>query len=135
MTEIHSGHLQPGNVVCDVSRPRDVLSEIAASRKDVLVIDGGVVDVPGAVNFNFDVGFPPGKAYTCMAETMALALEGWFEDYTLGKKISSQQVAEIDTIATKHGFRLSGFRSFEQNLTADQIEATWLRSQAAQQSS
>lgn len=134
-TVIHSDHLRPGSVVCDVSRPRDVSPEIAARRKDILVIDGGVVDVPGPVDFHFDFGFPPGKAYACMAETMALALEGRFEDYTLGKKFSSQQVAEIDTIATKHGFRLSGFRSFEKNLTAEQIEDTWLHAQVAQQSS
>jgi predicted amino acid dehydrogenase len=134
-TLIHSEHLQPGSVVCDVSRPRDVSPEIALHRKDVLVIDGGVVNVPGPVNFNFDFGFPPGKAYACMAETMALALESRFEDFTLGKKVSSQQVAEIDTIATKHGFRLSGFRSFEKNLSAEQIEDTWLHAQAAQQSS
>jgi fatty aldehyde-generating acyl-ACP reductase len=132
---IHSEHLQPGSVVCDVSRPRDVSAEVAAHRKDILVIDGGVVDVPGPVNFNFDFGFPPGKAYACMAETMALALEGRFESYTLGKNISPQQVEEIDTIAIKHGFKLSGFRSFEKNISAEQIEATWLHAQAAQQSS
>jgi len=132
---IHSEHLQPGSVVCDVSRPRDVSAEVAAHRKDILVIDGGVVDVPGPVNFNFDFGFPPGKAYACMAETMALALEGRFESYTLGKKISPQQVEEIDTIAARHGFKLSGFRSFEKNVSAEQIEATWLHAQAAQQSS
>jgi fatty aldehyde-generating acyl-ACP reductase len=45
-----------------------------------------------------------------------------FEDYTLGKKISSQQAAEIDTIAAKHGFKLSGVHSFEKNLTAEQVE-------------
>lgn len=124
-------HLKPGSVVCDVARPRDVSSKVAAKRDDVLVIDGGVVDVPGPVNFNFDFGFPPGKAYACMAETIALALEGRFEDYTLGKAISRARVEEIDTIAKKHGFRLSGFRSFERTVTAEQIERVRLRAQAA----
>jgi fatty aldehyde-generating acyl-ACP reductase len=132
---IHSEHLMPGCVVCDVSRPRDVSPEVAANRTDILVIDGGVVDVPGSVNFNFDFGFPPGKAYACMAETIALALEGRFEDYTLGKQISLHQVKEIDTIATKHGFRLSGFRSFEKSISAEQIERTWLHAQSVLQSS
>jgi predicted amino acid dehydrogenase len=132
---IHSEHLRPGSVICDVSRPRDVSPEVAAKRPDILVIDGGVVDVPGPVNFNFDFGFPPGKAYACMAETIALALEGRFEDYTLGKQISLSQVEEIDTIATKHGFRLSGFRSFEKNISAEHIEKTWQFAQSAVQSS
>jgi hypothetical protein len=57
-----------------------------------------------------------------MAETMALALEGRFEDYTLGKNISRGRVEEITGIASKHGFRLSGFRSFERAVTAEQIQ-------------
>ncbi len=116
-------HLRSGSVVCDVARPRDVSAMVAAARDDILVIDGGMVDIPGAVDFHFDFGFPKGKAYACMAETMALALEGRFEDYTLGKDISRARVEEIAAIAKKHGFRLSGFRSFEKEVTEAQIEA------------
>jgi fatty aldehyde-generating acyl-ACP reductase len=119
---IEPEHLLPGSVVCDVARPRDVSVRVAAMREDVLVIDGGMVEVPGPVDFHFDFGFPPGKAYACMAETMALALEGRFEDYTLGKQITSAQVEEITAIANRHGFRLSGFRSFERPVTEEQIE-------------
>ena len=116
-------HLQPGSVVCDVARPRDVSAMVAAVRDDILVIDGGMVDVPGPVDFHFNFGFPAGKAYACMAETIALALEGRFEDYTLGKHLTRARVEEIATIAKKHGFRLSGFRSFEREVTPQQIEA------------
>lgn len=119
---IHPEHLRPGSVICDVARPRDVSAMVAAARDDILVIDGGIVDVPGPVNFHFNFGFPPGKAYACMAETITLALEGRFEDYTLGKDISRQRVDEITTLAEKHGFRLSGFRSFEREVTEEQIE-------------
>ena len=116
-------HLLPGSVVCDVARPRDVSAMVAAARDDILVIDGGMVDVPGPVDFHFNFGFPSGKSYACMAETIALALEGRFEDYTLGKHISRERVDEISVIAEKHGFRLSGFRSFEREVTPQQIEA------------
>ncbi len=119
---IHPEHLQPGCVVCDVARPRDVSAMVAAARDDILVIDGGMVDVPGAVDFHFNFGFPPGKAYACMAETMILALEGRFEDYTVGKDIGLERVNEIAAMAAKHGFRLSGFRSFEREVTDEQIE-------------
>ncbi len=118
---IEPEHLLPGSVVCDVARPRDVSAQVAAVRDDVLVIDGGMVEVPGEVDFHFDFGFPPHKAYACMAETMALALEGRFEDYTLGKDIPRAQVEEIAAIAARHGFRLSGFRSFEKPVTVEQI--------------
>ena len=119
---IRPDYLQPGSVVCDVARPRDVSAMVAAARDDILVIDGGMVDVPGPVNFNFNFGFPPGKAFACMAETIALALEGRFEDYTLGKHLTRERVEEIDRIAKKHGFRSSGFRSFEREVTKEQIE-------------
>jgi fatty aldehyde-generating acyl-ACP reductase len=120
---IHPEHLQPGSVVCDVARPRDVSAMVAAVRDDILVIDGGMVDVPGPVNFNFNFGFPEGKAYACMAETIALTLEGRFEDFTVGKDITLERVKDITAIAERHGFRMSGFRSFEHEVTCEQIEA------------
>ena len=119
---IHPEHLQPGSVVCDVARPRDVSAMVAAVRDDILVIDGGMVDVPGPVDFHFNFGFPEGKAYACMAETIALALEGRFEDYTVGREITLERVREITAIAERHGFGLSGFRSFEREVTEEQIE-------------
>jgi len=120
---IQPEYLQPGSVVCDVARPRDVSAMVAAARDDILVIDGGMVDVPGPVDFHFNFGFPPGKAYACMAEAIALTLEGRFEVYTLGRTLSRERVDEISAIAEKHGFRLSGFRSFEREVTQEQIDA------------
>jgi predicted amino acid dehydrogenase len=127
---IEPRHLKPGAVVCDVARPRDVSKQVAAERNDVLVIEGGMIEVPGPVDFHFDFGFPPKMAYACMAETMALALEQRYEDYTIGKEIDVEQAHEIGAIAQRHGFRLSGFRSFEQAVSAETIAA--VRERAAQ---
>lgn len=118
---IEPQHLKPGAVVCDVARPRDVSKLVAAQRDDVLVIEGGMVEVPGPVDFGFNFGFPPGKAYACMAETIALALEGRYEDYTVGKDISAAQADEIGEIAARHGFKLAGFRSFEKPVSDQHI--------------
>lgn len=120
---IEPRHLKPGAVVCDVARPRDVSWRVAQERNDVLVIEGGMVEVPGNVDFHFDFGFPPGKSYACMAETMVLALEGRYEDYTIGKNISIEQALEIGEMATRHGFKLSGFRSFEKPVSEATINA------------
>ncbi len=112
--------LKPGSVVCDVARPRDVSIRVAREREDVLVIEGGVVRVPGEMQCRkyggdaaFSFGFPPGTAYACMSETMGLALEGRYESYTLGKDVTVRQADEINGICTRHGFALDGFRSFE----------------------
>ena len=114
-------YLKSGAVVCDVARPRDVSVRVARERDDVLVIEGGIVAVPGDVDFNFDFGFPARTAYACMSETIMLALDGRYESFTLGKEVSVAQAEETSRLADKHGFRLAGFRSFEEPVTDETI--------------
>jgi len=104
---IQPEHLKQGAVVCDVALPPDVSPRVARERDDVLSIHGGIMDVPGEVDFNFNFGLAPGKAYACMAETMVLALEGRSEIYSLGKQVQPEQVHEIAQLAREHGFRLT----------------------------
>lgn len=110
-----------GAVVCDVARPRDVAKSVAEARDDVLVIEGGLVEVPGGWQGHFSFGLPPGVVYACMAETMLLALERRYECFTLGRSIQVEQVQEIDKLAEKHGFQLAAFRSFGKPLNPDDI--------------
>lgn len=116
-------HLRPGSIVCDVARPRDVSVRVSKERPDVLVIEGGVVRVPGNVEFNLNFGFPEKTAYACMSETMLLALEGdpSLFNFTLGKDVSVEQVDTINRLAEKHGFELAGFRSFERAVDEEAI--------------
>lgn len=114
--------LKPGAVVCDVARPRSVSREVAEKRRDVLVIEGGIVEVPGDVAFNFDFGFPDKMAYACMAETMILALEGRYESFTLGRHLTVRQISIMRDLAKKHGFKLAGLRSFEREITEIEVE-------------
>lgn len=121
-TVINPLDIKPGAVVCDAARPRDVSYEVAEVRQDVLVIDGGVVKVPGEPEFNYDFGFPKGYAFACMSETMILALEKKYANFSLGKELELSRVLEIGQLAEKHGFSLAGLRSFDRALTDDQIE-------------
>jgi len=104
---IQPEYLKRDAVVCDIALPPDVSPRVKQERSDVLIISGGVVDVPGEVDFGFDFGLSSGKAYACMAETMVLALDGRYESYSLGKHVRIEQVHEIAWLARKHGFRLS----------------------------
>ncbi len=126
-TVIEPEDLKAGAVVCDVARPRDVSKRVAEVRHDVLVIEGGVVEVPGDVKFNLNFGFPPGTAYACMAETMILSLEKRYESYTLGRELTIRQVEEIAVLAKKHGFKIGGFRSFGKAVTSEEIKEIKLR--------
>jgi fatty aldehyde-generating acyl-ACP reductase len=122
-------HIKSGAIVCDVARPRDVSVAVAKERNDVLVIEGGVVKVPGEMRCTkiesgepFSFGFPQGTAYACMSETIALSLEGRYENFTLGKDVSVAQVDEITSICDRHGFRLDGYRSFERAVSDEEID-------------
>ncbi len=115
--------LRPGSVICDVARPRNVSDKVLERRDDVLVMDGGVIAVPGPVDFGFSFGFPPGMAEACIAETMILALEGRFEPFTLGSHIPVERVIEISQLAKKHGFHVAGFRRFERAIPDMEVDA------------
>jgi predicted amino acid dehydrogenase len=120
---VQAKDLKRGSVVCDVARPRDVSRRVVEERNDVLVIEGGMIAVPGEPDFGFNFGFPPGTAYACMSETMICALEGTYESYTLGRDLAIEQVERIARLAEKHGFELAGFRSFERRVEEDYIES------------
>ena len=106
---IDPADLKSGAVVCDVARPRNVSRNVSAQRNDVLVIEGGVIHVPGNVDFHFNFGFPPQTCFACMAETMILAVPS--------------QIDTISGLAKKHGFTLAGFRNFEHAVTKEMIES------------
>jgi acetylornithine/succinyldiaminopimelate/putrescine aminotransferase/acyl-CoA synthetase (AMP-forming)/AMP-acid ligase II/predicted amino acid dehydrogenase/acyl carrier protein len=96
--------LAAGAVVCDISRPSNVDPRVHEMRPDVLVIDGGVVRMPGRSVLGFNSGLGQGLAYACMAETMILALEHRYQDASLGLRLDHQLLAELATLAAKHGF-------------------------------
>ena len=57
-----------------------------------------------------------------MAETMVLTMEGRFEDFSIGRGLEYDRVQEIALLAQRHGFRLAGFRAFDEPVTKERIE-------------
>ncbi|NTU80571.1 MAG: serine carboxypeptidase, partial [Chloroflexales bacterium] len=112
---------KPGAVICDVARPPDISPAEAALRPDVLVIESGEVVIPGVTDIGYDIGLPPGTAYACLGETALLAMDGRFEDYTLGRNISIERVKEIYRLFKKHGFQLAGLRMFDDYITDEDV--------------
>jgi hypothetical protein len=72
----------------------------------VLVIESGEIRLPGEIRMK-PIGLPPGVAYACLAETVVLALEGRFENFTVGRTIEWEKVREIYQLGLKHGMRLA----------------------------
>lgn len=112
---------KPGAVICDVARPPDISEQEAALRPDVLVIESGEVLIPGDINITYDIGLPPKTVYACLAETSLLAMEGRFEDYTLGRNITMERVKEIYRLFKKHGYQLGGLRSHGKFVTEEEV--------------
>ncbi len=120
-------NLKFGAVVCDISRPPNVSRAVKEARPDVLVIDGGVVEVPGRPDLGWNFGFERGLAYACMAETMILGLMGHFQDTSLGADLNLPMIRQIRQWAEELGFRLAQLRSFDRPLS----EAEWAQLMAA----
>lgn len=97
--------IRPDAVICDVSRPRNISAELRAARPDVLVIDGGVIEIPGQPDIGC-FGLPTGHAYACMAETMTMALEQRYEHMSLGGELDLAAVDILRGLAAKHGFQV-----------------------------
>jgi predicted amino acid dehydrogenase len=98
--------VKPGCVITDVARPLDLPAEEVAKRPDVLVIESGEIQLPGKVSMK-NIGLPKGVAYACLAETIVLALEGRFENFTVGRNIEWEKVREIYRLGLKHGMKLA----------------------------
>ncbi|MCX7789223.1 MAG: serine carboxypeptidase [Chloroflexaceae bacterium] len=114
---------KPGAVICDVARPPDISEAEAALRPDVLVIESGEVLLPGDVSISYNIGLPPGTVYACLAETALLAMDGRFEDYTIGRNITMERVKEIYRLFKKHGLQLAGLRSLGVYVTDEDVQA------------
>ena len=98
--------VKPGCVITDVARPLDLSAQDVARRPDVVVVESGEIELPGDVQMR-DIGLPHGVAYACLAETVALALEGRYETFTVGRAIEWEKVKEIYQLGLKHGMRLA----------------------------
>jgi predicted amino acid dehydrogenase len=98
--------VKPGCVITDVARPLDLSAEDVAKRPDVLVVESGEIELPGEVRMK-SIGLPDGVVYACLAETIVLALEGRYENFTVGRNLSWPKVKEIYRLGLKHGMRLA----------------------------
>jgi len=117
--------VKPGCVITDVARPLDISAEDVAKRPDVLVIESGEIELPGDVQMK-NIGLPDKVAYACLAETIVLALEGRFENFTLGRHIEWEKVREIYRLGLKHGMTLaaiSGVNGVYTEEDFDQVRA------------
>jgi predicted amino acid dehydrogenase len=113
--------VKPGCVITDVARPLDLPASEVAKRPDVLVIESGEIQLPGEQVKMKNIGLPKGVAYACLAETIVLALEGRFENFTVGRAIEWEKVREIYKLGLKHGMKLAAISGVNGPFTDEDI--------------
>jgi predicted amino acid dehydrogenase len=113
--------VKPGCVITDVARPLDLPASEVIKRPDVLVIESGEIQLPGEVRMK-NIGLPKNVAYACLAETIVLALEGRFENFTVGRAIEWEKVHEIYELGLKHGMKLAAISGVNGVFSDEDIE-------------
>lgn len=110
---LRSEHLKHGAVVLDDTVPRNTDVKLLSDRPDVLIVDGGLVEIPG-FDLRGSIALAPKLAYACLAETMLLALSGHAGHFCIGDA-QVDQAEHMLKLAIEHkhlGFHLAPFRSF-----------------------
>ncbi len=100
-TLLGPSHLAQGAIVVDATQPRNTSPDLVAQRPDVLLLDGGIVDVPSMKLKGGDIGLNSGQSYACLAETMLLSLVGHQGHFSLGQPML-EQVDQITEIAGRY---------------------------------
>src|SRR5437867_7026972 len=106
------GRIAPDAIVCDAGYPKNLSP--TAEMLDAKVFFGGLGQITGGMKFAPDFHgilnrHPfPNVAHGCLLEGMGLALEGRFEPFSQGRgAIIPERVAEMETIAARHGIYLA----------------------------
>jgi fatty aldehyde-generating acyl-ACP reductase len=106
--------IAPNALVCDAGYPKNLSPN--AELFGATVFFGGLGQIAGGLSFTPDFSgilnrHPfPNVVHGCLLEGMALALEARFEPFSKGRGfITPKRVAEIETIAARHGIHLAPF--------------------------
>lgn len=104
---ISARHLHQGVIVCDVSRPFNIVPNLSEERPDVRVVDGGLVRAPDASMLGLLE--EPGRSnvlLACAAETVVLALSGFRSPHLCGR-LDPSTIEELGKVAGRLGFSLA----------------------------
>ncbi len=125
---VYPENLRPGAVVCDVARPADVAPECYENRNDVLILEGGLVQYPDEISFGPNLGYREGVNVACLTETVLLAMEGDYQDYSIGSKMPLETIEYMRHIGQKHGFGLAGLKMGSKEISDSEIEEIYKNS-------
>jgi len=103
--------LKKNALIYDITQPQNVSISIKDKRKDILVVDGAIVQLPDNAGPRFNIGLPYGTTFACLAETMILAAEDPQNNFSIGK-VKLEQITHIARLAETYDLKLAPLRSW-----------------------
>lgn len=106
---LHNNNVKPGTVIVNDAQPSDVAPELM-KRPDILVIEGGVLNIAG-LSYNFNMGLHnAGDVFSCLAEVVALSYVHWQGDYAIGR-LNKELITKVSGLAKKIGVKLGEWQN------------------------
>jgi len=97
--------VKPEAILCDAAVFKHV-AEKARQRKDLTVLDCGIIKLPLGQKISLHQGIPDHAIYAPMAEAMLLALEDKCVNFSLGENVNMDKMEDIANMAAMHGFEI-----------------------------
>lgn len=113
-----------GSIVIDIAAPRDVMKP-NKKRNDILIVDGGRCGFDKTVKWNDNLltSFIKNNLYGCILETVLLALNNRLEAFSVGRRLSINNLEEISHMSKKHGFVITNLYSFNEKIDESYIKS------------
>jgi len=119
---IQSKHLKPGAIVINDAQPSDISPELIDERKDILIIEGGVVYTKD-ITCNFNLGLASREeTFCCLGEVLILAHNHKFETFSIGYSDLSQ-IEILEELGKTIDVTISEFQNVRGYIPQEQIES------------
>lgn len=116
--------LLPGSVVFDIAQPKDIIYR-RNKRKDVLIVDAGIISLPRSTMDRYRYsGWLENDIPSCLGETMTLTFEKRWERFSIGRELNIDKIQEIGRLSKGHGFIFDDYRTFQEPISEQNLEAT-----------
>jgi predicted amino acid dehydrogenase len=129
---LKSGHLKPGAIIIDDSFPKNVSREVLKKRKDIIILEGGIMQLPYSIDVYAARNMPDlmdlpltraiscKETYGCFAEILVLALDKYKGNYGLGYS-DPKLTKDILRRAKRFNFGLAPLQCFDEAVEEKRI--------------
>ncbi len=118
---LKSEDVAPGTIIINDAQPSDVSPEILKTRKDILVIEGGVLTTPN-INCHFNMGLAKkSDVFSCLAETLLLTYRDSKNHYSIDD-FDPNLYKELEEDGIKIGFKISDLQNELGYISKQQLE-------------